>query len=118
MGNITATDLFRILANSDAILKPEYGKDLIYAVEAGCMFVGPEKNQSLGLEIDCNRQGSLYRLKKAIPELSKGSTWMQFFGVEHWTFEVHRNYGSLNFPSERTFPVEVYKKLVRDKIHS
>tara|TARA_Y100000310_G_scaffold318134_1_gene371835 strand:- start:423 stop:785 length:363 start_codon:yes stop_codon:yes gene_type:complete len=120
MGVTTAADLFRILANSDAIVKPVMGcKNLVYAVEAGCMFVGPEENKTLSLKFDCNRPGSLYRLKAAEPELSPGGIWMEFFGVEHWTFEVHRNYDTFpKYPGETHFPVEVYNKLVRDEIQS
>ncbi len=118
MPETSICDLMRYLANSDAIIKPIEGSiNLVYAVEAGCMFVGPEKHKSLTLELDCNRQGSLYRLKRVKFDLNPGGVWMQFFGVEHWTFEVHRSYENFpKFPGEQTFPVEVYERLKQTEI--
>jgi hypothetical protein len=112
MGSMDYIDLFRALSNSDVILKPSLGtRNLVFTIGAGCVFIGPEDNQSLDIIIDANRPGSKYRIREVKQEGHDNETVVRLFGVDNFVYALHRSPSDLPDYEFHEFPWEMYEEI-------
>lgn len=112
MGDMAYVELFQKLANSDVILKPSLGtRNLVFTIGAGCVFIGPEDNQSLDMVIDANRQGSMYRIRESKQEGKPGETIVRLFGEDNFVYAIHQTSDIWPGYEKHKFPWEVYQEL-------
>ena len=110
MADMEYIELFRKLANSDVILQPSLGtRNLVFTIGAGCVFIGPEDNQSLDIIIDANRQGSKYRIRESKQEGHNNETIVRLFGEDNFVYALHRYPSDLPNYEFHEFPWEMYE---------
>ena len=107
--------LLEKLANSDLKITPkEDASNLVYVIGAGCLFVGPEENYFLNLDIYFNRPGALYAIKEIRQETYDNSMFLRLSGVRDWNYEIHRCNSSFPpFPGKAEIPFEFYEKYAK-----
>ena len=108
-------DLMEVLARSDVVLKPSEGMEsLLVAFAGACVFIGPEKNHTLGIHIDANRQDSEYRFRESKQgeggSLGKNGTWIRLFGLPE-SYQVHRENDDLPTLAFEEFSWKAYQAL-------